>query len=97
MRATEKEEQAIMECYIMLYENSTPSADFKQLMEEAPMNEFNQKVIDYMAYEIEEKLCMEIIDFVIKKNKIRKYARNAFKTSILLGCSPKFKKEDVSI
>lgn len=90
MKETKKEEQAMMECYKMLYENSTPPANFEQLMEEAPLNEFGQKVIDYMAYEIEEKLCMEIIDFVIKKNKLKKYVRNTFKNSILLGCSPKF-------
>lgn len=91
MKKENKEDLAILECYRLLYISSSPKADFDKLVEEAPMNEFHQKVIDYMDYEIEEKLCMEIIDFVIKKYKFKGYKVNQFKNTILLGCSPKFK------
>jgi len=85
--------EAMHECYRRLYKASTPSADFDQLVEEAPVNEQGQKVIDFMAYEISESEYMQILDDVIKEFKfIPKYRAKAFKVSIHIGCSPKFKK-----
>jgi hypothetical protein len=93
MRATKNEEAAMMECYRRLYKASTPSADFDQLVEEAPVNEQGRKVIDFMAYEIDEPEYTQILEDVIKEFKIKpKYRAKALSMSILLGCSPKFKK-----
>lgn len=85
---------ALMDCYRELFKNSTPSADFDLLVEQAPINEFGQKVIDFMSYEIEESKCDQIILDTIKKHKISKYDRKPFRTTILLGCSPKFKRNE---
>lgn len=92
MKATNKEDQAFQECYELLYENSEPKADFKKLVDEAEFNERGQKVIDFNAYEIEEEKFFDILDDVIKRYKIKSYRAQAFRNSILLGCSPKFKK-----
>lgn len=93
MRATEKENKAIEECYVELYKNSTPSADFNKLLEEAEENERGEKVIDFDSYEIEESKFNEIIESIIIKYKIKpKYRVEAFKSSMYLGVSPKFKK-----
>lgn len=92
--ATAKEEEAMRECYRKLYKASTPSADFDELVNNASIDENGQKVIDFMAYEICEYEFSEIVDEVIKKHKIRSHRQDLFKNTILLGCSPKFKKTE---
>lgn len=91
LQATQKEEQAIWECYRRLYKASTPSADFDELVENAPINESGQKQIDYNSYEIEYETCNQIIKDIIKEYKIQKWKRQLFNNTIILGCSPKFK------
>jgi len=91
MKATAKEQEAIRECYRKLYKASTPSADFDELMNNAPIDENGQKVIDFMAHEICEHEFAQIVDEVIKKYKIKTRRVTPFKNSIYLGCSPKFK------
>jgi len=91
MRKTreQKNDEAIMDCYVELYLNSTPSADFKDLMEKALLNERGQKVIDFNSYEIEEEKYDEIVESMIKKHKFKGYMVQQFKNTIALGCSPK--------
>jgi len=93
MKATNKEEKAMWECYSLLYENSTPKANFDELVENAEFNDMGQKIIDFNAYEIEEDKFYEILENVLKTNKIKGYRAQAFKNSIVLGCSPKFKRK----
>lgn len=81
-----------MECYRILFYKSTPSVDFEKLMDDADVNEDGQKVIDFMAYEIEEEEYKTTVDYIIKKYKFKGYKVQQFKTTIALGCSPKFKK-----
>lgn len=87
----DKIEQAILECYTELFANAYPYADFNKLMEEAPVNKFGQKEIPFMDYEIEEDIAEKIIADIIKKYKLRNWTKKAFRTTILLGCSPKYK------
>jgi hypothetical protein len=85
-----KEDEALMKCYVELYKNSTPQADFKLLVENATINERGQKEIDFMSYEIEEEVYQKIVNSVIKEYKIRGFMKQRFKNTIALGCSPKF-------
>jgi type IV secretory pathway VirB4 component len=91
---TAKEEEAMRECYRKLYKASTPPADFDELLKNATINENGQKVIDYNAHEICEYEFSEIMSDVIKEYKIRTHRQDLFKNTILLGCSPKFKKTE---
>jgi len=91
MSREQKENAAIMECYIDLYANSNPAADFIELMDNATLNERGQKVINFMDYEIEEVKYNEIVDSIIKKYKFKNYYAQMFRNTIMLGCSPKFK------
>ena len=91
---TAKEEEAMRECYRKLYKASTPSADFDELVNNASIDENGQKVIDYNAHEICEYEFSEIMSDVIKEYKIRPHRQDLFKNTILLGCSPKFKKTE---
>lgn len=86
---------AILHTYRELYANATPPANFSKLLDEAPLNEHGQKVIDFMAYEIEREVHDKIMDDAIKMFKIKhKILKNAFKFTIDLGCSPRIKKKE---
>lgn len=83
MRATNKEVEALDECYRKLYENSEPRGDWDVLKHRH--DDF------FMEYEIDMDLCEKIISDTIKKYKIKK--NRPFSATILLGCSPKCKKK----
>ena len=90
-------EKAVLECFRRLYKESTPSADFDKLVEEAEINEWGQKVIDYMAYEIDEDRATEIVNEVAKEFKIKsEWQKKSLNANVWLGCSPKFKLKDAS-
>lgn len=93
MKATNREEQAILECYRRLFKASTPSGDFDKLLAQAEKNEINQKVIPFMDYEIEKNTFDNIIQDIFEEYNIKKQRQRFFKTAILLGCSPKIKNE----
>jgi hypothetical protein len=86
-----RNDEAIIECYTELFFKSNPSADFKELMDNAEINEEGQKVIDFMAYEIDEELYKSIVESMIDKYKFKGIKKQQFRTTIALGCSPKFK------
>jgi hypothetical protein len=90
---SKKIDEAMMYCYTELYKNANPEGNFLDMLEHAMINSFGQKEIPFMDYEIEEEKFYEIIDDTIKKFKIKKYYHQPFKNSIVLGCSPKFKRK----
>ena len=84
---------AITHCYRELYANATPPASFDELLNSATVNEQGQKVIPFLDYEIDEDVFEEIVADTIKVYKIkRSYLKQSFRFTILMGCSPKFKK-----
>jgi len=92
----DKVSQAIWDCLVELYANSTPSADFNKLVEEAPVNEEGQKVVDFMSYEIDHNKMQEIVDKhenMLKKKRVNELHLKSFRFNIYLGCSPKSKRE----
>lgn len=84
-------ERAEIECYKLLYENATPKADFQELIDNAEVNQFSQKIIPYWDYEISQEKYIEIVNFIVKKYKLSKAFSDSFKISIALGVAPKFK------
>ena len=87
-RLRKKEEKLIYDCYRELYKKSTPSGDFDELVSNATINDFGQKEIPFKDYEIDDTLLHKIIDKYAKKFKY-KWRQEAFRNTILLGCSPK--------
>ena len=86
---------ALMHCYRELYANSEPPASFDQLMKDAPMNEAGQKVIDYMAYSIDEGLYAKIVNDAMNLYKIKSpRLRKEFEVSMYLGAGPRFKRKE---
>lgn len=88
-----KEDQAIYKCYVELFKNSTPSGDFDFLVENASLNKWGQKEIDFMSYEIDEEEYKKIVESTIKEFKIPGWKKQRFRNTIALGCSPKFSKK----
>lgn len=87
-----KIEKAIHECYCRLYLEAEPPADFNKLIDNAETNERGQKVINFMDYSIDNDRLLEIIEDIIKEYKIKhKWNKQAFRNTIMLGCSPKSK------
>lgn len=84
-----------MHCYRELYANSEPPASFDQLMKDATKNEIGQKVIDYMAYSIDEELYVKIVNDAIDLYKIKSpRLRKEFEVSMYLGAGPRFKRKE---
>ncbi len=94
MVAITKEQQIILDIYRDLYKEATPNADFDKLVEEAPTNSRGQKDIGFMNYEISESKFNEILDRHLKGRRITKIKQKMISNTVLLGCSPKFKKEE---
>lgn len=94
MRANKKNDEAILECYRRLFKRATPEGDFDKLLENAKLNEFGQKVIPFMDYEVSQECLDQTIDEIIKEFKITKRTKDMFKTTIYLGCSPKTKQKE---
>lgn len=91
MRSYDKE---LMHCYRQLFAHSTPPASFDELVENAEIDEFGRKRIRFEDYEIEESVADQIINQTIKDFKIKpKYVQQAFRTTVILGCSPKYKRD----
>ena len=91
---TEKEQKdynILAEMYRRAYAASTPKGDFDAMIENAPINEFGQKVIPYLKHECEQDVMDQIIKDVLKENKVPKRRYELFRNSFMLGCSPKSK------
>jgi hypothetical protein len=75
---------AIMHCYRELYANAQPPARFDDL----PI--FDKESRFFMDYVLSEEQQNKIIEKTMDDFKIDKHKRRAFKTTIILGCSPKY-------
>lgn len=79
---------AITECFVEVYQNAIPKANFLELLENAPLNSEGKKVINYNDYVIDNEILDSIIEKHIKISKIPKRMRHSFKISIYFGPSP---------
>lgn len=85
-------DKIIHETYEMLFKASEPSIDFNELLENAYIDEYGDKHIPFLDYEIDKHIEDEIIERQIKKYKLDKIEKRRFYFAIYLGCSPKTKK-----
>jgi len=87
----------VMDCYRELYREATPSADFDELVKNAPINDEGQKMIDYNAYEVDFHKYTEIVEKYMKKGKLSGYEERGFRFEMYLGSGPRTKvREDVT-
>jgi len=85
--------EIMSEMYRRAYAASTPVGDFDAMVQNAPRNEFGQKVIPYLKYECEQEVMEQIIIDVLKEYKVPKRRHELFRNSFMLGCSPKTKQK----
>lgn len=85
--------EIMSEMYRRAYAASTPVGDFDAMVQNAPSNEFGQKVIPYLKYECEQEVMEQIIIDVLKEYKVPKRRHELFRNSFMLGCSPKTKQK----
>jgi hypothetical protein len=85
----EKETKIMFDIYRQMYKEATPSADFDVLMEESPINEKGQKVIDFLSYSLAQNRQDEIIEEHLKGRRLTKIKKQMIRNSTILGCSPK--------
>ena len=90
MSRQSKDEKILWEYYRRAYKAATPSADFDKLVEEAPIVD-GRKMVDYMAYELEEEIQEQIAKDIFKEFRVPVYKRKAFNVEFHLGCGPKTK------
>lgn len=90
---TSKADKIMLDIYRELYKNSTPAADFDDLMERAEMNDRGEKVIHYMDYKIEKEKFDEIVESKLKGSKLDEWWKRGIRFNIYLGCSPAYKSE----
>ena len=74
-----------MECYTRLYAAATPNIKFSDL----PI--YDKSSTFYLDHEISEEDFELIVVGIFKEYKIKKIDRAPFRTTLLLGCAPKFK------
>lgn len=85
--------ELVMDCYRELYRESTPSADFDKLVEEAPLNDRGEKEIDFMAYYLPFDRYTEISDKYKDMISDKSPYKKSFQFEIALGCGPTSAKE----
>ena len=88
MTREQKNENILTEMYRRAFAASTPKGDFDELMANATINEFGQKVIPFMDYKCKHEVMEQIVEDVLKENKVPKWRRQGFKNAFMLGCSP---------
>ena len=93
MATDKKLKSIIMDIYRLLYRESTPQADFDELVKNAKLNENGEKEIDFVAYQISQSKFQYLLESVVSKHKLTKMEKIKISNTIHLGCSPKFKNE----
>lgn len=84
--------ELIQEIYRDLYKNSTPSADFDELVANAEINERGEKIIHFMDYYLEKEKFDEIVESHLKGKKLTDRELRSIKFEIYLGASPTSRK-----
>jgi hypothetical protein len=86
-----RNDKILNEMFVLAYKHAEPPADFEELLLNAPLNDRDQKVIDFMSYEISQDKLDEIFNDTMKKYKVKKYVQSSFAFSYYLGPTPKSK------
>jgi len=92
MISNKKIHKIILDCYQELYENSTPKGNYKEMFDNAELNERGEKIIPFDDYELDRETYQNIVNKYINKHKMDKYSQGTFNFYMYLGSGPKFKK-----
>lgn len=77
----------INDCFVEIYKNASPPADFNELKETSPRDEEGKILIPFMDYTIKRHVLTGIVNKYSKK--LRPNDKAAFNIMIYLGPSPR--------
>jgi hypothetical protein len=80
--------------YIEIYKVATPSVDFNDLVDKAPINKYGQKEIEFNSYEVDVELFDKIVQQTCKKFKLNLREKKMFMFEAYLGASPKIQRNE---
>ncbi len=86
MKSKEQLWDICMDIYRDLYKQSTPVANFDELIR----NGITKKSMWFMDYTISLKKTEEIMHNHCHKHKLSKYEKQQISNEVYLGCAPKF-------
>lgn len=87
-RSKKKLFEVCMDIYRELYANSTPPANFDELVEKAETDSHGKKIIPYDDYYLDRNAYDEIVNKHIKLNKLTGYDEKSVRFEAYLGCGP---------
>jgi hypothetical protein len=86
--------KAIWHFYIEIYKVATPSVDFNNLVDKAPLNKYGQKEIEFNSYEVDGDLFDKILHETCKNFKLNIREKKMFMFEAYLGASPKIQRNE---
>lgn len=81
------------ECYEEFYKEASPSVSFKELWENAPLNNKGEKMIEYEAYYLSTEKYMEIFNKYMDRISDNTFYKRSFHFAVATGPSPMSNKE----
>lgn len=93
MKSTKKLISMVEDLYREIYKNSTPPADFDELVKIAFYDEWGRKDIQFKNYKIKGSLFDSILENYFKGKKLTKYEKKIITNTLYFGAIPEFDKE----
>lgn len=90
MVSNKKIEKILTEAYTLAFEQSTPSAVFESLVDNASVNDRGEKEIPFNDYVLSEDKQDLILKSLKEKYNLSNVDFNKLKINYTLGCSPRY-------
>ena len=87
-------QELIYECYRELYREAEPSANFDELLEAAPLDEWGRKVIQYNDYYLPREKFESIANKHKNKMKMNNMEEHSYEFMVYLGATPTCKRKE---
>lgn len=88
LKDKKKIDNLLWECYEEFYREAIPSVSFKELWENAPLNERGEKIIEYEAYYLSSELYQEIFNKYMNLISDNSLYKRTFHFIVATGPSP---------
>jgi len=94
MKSTKKLNSMVDDLYREIYKNSTPPADFDELVKNALYDEWGKKDIKFRNYKIKGSLFDSILKNYFIGKRLTKYEKTLITNTLYFGAIPEFDKDE---
>lgn len=94
MKSQKKLNKMVDDLYREIYKNSSPPADFDELVKNAQYNEWGRKEILFKNYKIKESLFDSLLKDYFVGKRLTKYEKALITNTLLLGVIPDWEKDE---